>query len=75
MRNQEKVRENVKKWRKENREKYNEYVRNYWREKRRKLNELEKENKKLKAELDKYKKQYEHIFGDDELIYEEWLYD
>lgn len=51
-------------------------------------------NKKLKAELDKYKKQYEHsmweddeewwsrdehsydeIFGDDELIYEEWLYD
>ena len=39
------------------------------------ITDLEIENKKLKEELDKYKKQYEHIFGDDELIYEEWLYD
>lgn len=38
--------------------------------------ELEKENKKLKDELNKYKKQYEHSMEeDDELIYEEWLYD
>ena len=39
------------------------------------IKDREEENKKLEKELDKYKKQYEHIFGDDELIYEEWLYD
>ena len=32
-------------------------------------------NKKLKKELSKYKKQYKHSLWDDELIYEEWLYD
>ena len=32
--------------------------------------------KKLEAELSKYKKQYEHsMWEDNELIYEEWLYD
>ena len=37
--------------------------------------ELEEENKKLKSELSKYKKQYQHsMWEDDELIYEEWLY-
>ena len=35
-----------------------------------------RECKKLKKELSKYKKQYEHsMWEDDELIYEEWLYD
>ena len=35
-----------------------------------------RECKKLKEELSKYKEQYEHSLGwDDELIYEEWLYD
>ncbi len=38
--------------------------------------DLGKENKKLKEELSKYKKQYEHsMWEDSELIYEEWLYD
>jgi hypothetical protein len=50
MRNQEKNRENVKKWRKENREKYNEYTRNYWMGKRERIKQLEEENKKLKEE-------------------------
>ena len=37
---------------------------------------LQNVNKKLKEELSKYKKQYEHsMWEDDELIYEEWLYD
>ena len=40
------------------------------------VEKLTSENKKLKEELDKYKKQYEHsMWEDDELIYEEWLYD
>jgi hypothetical protein len=51
MRNQEKNRENVKKWRKENREKYNEYTRNYWKGKRERIKELEEENKKLKETI------------------------
>ena len=35
-----------------------------------------RECKKLKEELSKYKEQYQHSLGwDDELIYEEWLYD
>lgn len=40
------------------------------------VKKLLKENQKLKEELNKYKKQYEHsMWEDDELIYEEWLYD
>jgi hypothetical protein len=68
MRNQEKNRENVKKWRKENREKYNEYTRNYWRGKRERIKELEEENKKLKSDLafertmlDNVKAEYESL--------------
>ena len=40
------------------------------------IKKLLKENKKLKEKLSKYKRQYEHsMWEDDELIYEEWLYD
>ena len=40
------------------------------------LYDANKTIEKLKEELSKYKKQYEHsMWEDDELIYEEWLYD
>ena len=36
--------------------------------------ELEEENKKLKAELDKYKKQYEHSMWEDNWKLTKWGY-
>ena len=40
------------------------------------LDRKEKLNEKYRKEIDEYKRQYEHsMWEDDELIYEEWLYD
>ena len=40
------------------------------------LDRKEKLNEEYRKEIDKYKRQYEHsMWEDDELIYEEWLYD
>ena len=40
------------------------------------LDRKEKLNEEYRKQIDKYKRQYEHSLGwDDELIYEEWLYD
>ena len=40
------------------------------------LDNKEKLNEEYRKEIDKYKRQYEHsMWEDDELIYEEWLYD
>lgn len=40
------------------------------------LDNKEKLNKGYRKQIDKYKRQYQHSLGwDDELIYEEWLYD
>ena len=40
------------------------------------LDNKEKLNEEYRKQIDKYKRQYEHsMWEDDELIYEEWLYD
>ena len=40
------------------------------------LDRKEKLNEEYRKQIDKYKRQYEHsMWEDDELIYEEWLYD
>ena len=40
------------------------------------LDRKEKLNEEYRKEIDRYKRQYEHsMWEDDELIYEEWLYD